>query len=332
MDAAGNLNAEMILHVTPPVIQDAQISSDNHNVTITFQESVVDNTYSEGTSYLKNYICLMKSGNYEDKTSLTADDTASDVSGKLIIHFAAALSGGANKIIIDDRGALKDSYGNVRNDETLTPLIQVNGIVDTTAPKLLNSYLSNTYQDFTLVFDEYVQNAQSDEASFRAGIQYWGGITTGGNWVSIPSTATLTFSGKTVIIHFAAQLTNNYYYFQINSNSFKDTSGNIFKDEIRTGQLYTTPTLILQNGSISHDGRWMSLNSNLNNTANLADHTVVDGVSDLKEKITISTDHGSTFSALDAQDVVSFQGTRIVVLFHNAKNASSFFRSNGGSG
>ncbi len=40
---------------------------------------------------------------------------------------------------------------------------------------MLNAYSSNSYQDFTLAFDEDVLNAQNDEASFIAGIRYWGG-------------------------------------------------------------------------------------------------------------------------------------------------------------
>ncbi len=138
-DAAGNLNAEMILHVTPPVIQTAAISSDYHDVTITFQEDVVDNTYGRGTiSYLSDYIRLLKAGantTWNGATALTPDDTASVVDGKLVIHFATALSGATNQIKING-GALKDSYGNVLNDDTLTPLIQGEaGTGDTKAPQ-----------------------------------------------------------------------------------------------------------------------------------------------------------------------------------------------------
>lgn len=323
-DAAGNLNAEMILHVTPPVIQSATISSDSQDVTITFQEDVVDNTLSEEISYLKNSIFLLKDGaNSSQWTELTANDTASVVSGKLVIHFATALSGAANQIVIKGR-VLTDSYGNLQNNDTITPLIQGSGdFVDTTAPQLLESYLSNG-QGVTLVFDEDVQNAMIDEASFRAGIWYYGGSTTGGNFVKgIPSDATLTFSGKTLVIRFAATLTGSQYYFQFNPNSFKDTSGNILTNYVGTGWLYPRQTLTIQGGSFSHDGRWLSLDSNLEYNDKLVDQTLVNGVSDLKNQITISTDHGATFTALDAQDVVTIQGNRIVVLFHEAKKSGT---------
>jgi len=95
-DADGNINAEMILHVTPPVMQSAAISSDFHDVTVSFQEDVVDNTYSNGVSTLVsgNYIYLLQYGaNDSHQTALTLGDSASVVSGKLVIHFATPLSG-----------------------------------------------------------------------------------------------------------------------------------------------------------------------------------------------------------------------------------------------
>ncbi|MFC5471341.1 hemoblobin-interacting domain-containing protein [Cohnella suwonensis] len=316
MDAAGNLNAEMILHVTPPVIQSTEISSDSHDVTITFHEDVVDNTLSEEISYLKDYIYLLKDvANSSQQTELTANDTASVVSGKLVIHFTAALSGAANQIVIRG-GALKDSYGNVRNEYITTPLIQALGEpVDTTAPKFVEAYFSNYNQDITFVFDEDVLNNMTD-VDLKASIyRYIPGMGWGNG---LPSDATLTFSGNTLVIHFAATLTGSQYYFEFGPNFFKDTAGNIFTDYIGTGWLYPLQTLTIQGGSFSHDGRWLSLDSNLNYNAKLVDQTIVNGVSDLKNQITVSTDHGSTFSALDVQDVVTIQGNRIVVLFHEA--------------
>lgn len=313
-DADGIINAEMTLHVTPPVIQSAAISSDYHDVTISFQEDVVDNTYSAGISNLSNYIYLLQNGaNDSNQIALTSGDSAFVVSGKLVIHFATALSGVNNQIIING-GALKDGYGNVLGDRTLTPLIQgVATTGDSTPLQYVNGYLSNGYQDLTLVFNKDVLNAKSDEASFRAGTQYYGASDTGYRWVPIPSDATLTFSGKAVTVHFAAQLTSSQYYFQFQSGSFKDKLGNIYQNWVSAGWFYPGQPLTLNNESLSHDGRWLNLNLN----ANIADQTIVSGVSHLKDQITING------SSLDAQDVVTIQGYNLVVFFHNAIKSGS---------
>jgi hypothetical protein len=111
-DAAGNLNDEMILHVTPPVIQSAEISSDFHDVTITFDGEVYDNTINNEVSYLRDYIYLLRNGVESDWEGMTEGDTVSIDSNKLIVHFAKPLTGDENLIIMED-GALKDSNGNI---------------------------------------------------------------------------------------------------------------------------------------------------------------------------------------------------------------------------
>lgn len=310
----GNLNAEMILHVTPPIVQSAAISSDYHDVTITFQEEVVDNTVSNGVSNLGSKIRLLQNGaNDRNQIQLTSDDSATIVSGKLVIHFATALSGANNQIVID-RDALKDNYGNVLGDQTLTPLIQGGAVTEDTSPlQLVNQYLSNGYQDLTFVFNKDVLNAQSDDASFRAGITYYGSDT---GWGNIPSTATVTFSGKMVVVHFAAKLTGSQYLLQFNPGSFKDTSGNIYNYYVGSW-FYPGQPLTLEAGGFSHDGRWLSLNFN----TNIVDQTIVSGVSHLKDQITISTDNGDL--AWDAQDNVVIQDNHLVVFFHNAIKSGS---------
>ncbi|MFD1910376.1 hemoblobin-interacting domain-containing protein [Paenibacillus rhizoplanae] len=65
----------------------------------------------------------------------------------------------------------------------------------------------------------------------------------------------------------------------------------------------------------------MSLSFNTNTA--LADQTLVDGVSHLNEYITISTDHGVTYSALDPLDTVSLYGSQIGIIFYNAKQQGS---------
>ncbi|SFL98219.1 Protein of unknown function [Paenibacillus sp. 1_12] len=320
-DADGNINEEVPLHITPPVIQRVAISDDYKKVTISFQENVVDNTYVNGSSTLisDNKIYLLQNGSNANQTSWTSKDEAFVESGKLVIKFDTPLSGAKNQIVIKG-GALKDSYGNILSDNTITPLIQGAVIGDTSPLEVVNRYLTNSYQDIKLVFNKDVLNAKSDSASLLAGIKYYGGNLTQGDWKNLPPGTNLEISGNTVTIHFAAKLARpniGYYYFEFASNSFKDTRGNIYSDYIYLYNYYINSSLNPENPNFSNDGRWLRLGFNVN----IADLTVVNGVSHLKDQITISTDNGPL--TWDAQDNVVIQENNLVIFFHNAIKSGS---------
>lgn len=117
-DGAGNLNEEMILQVTPPVIQSVAISDDNHDVTVTYDVYVYDNT--SGT--LKNNIDLVKD---DDWKSLGEKDIVTFDGKELNIHFAEALTGSNNQIYINGN-SIKDSLENVIGDDRITAVFQAN--------------------------------------------------------------------------------------------------------------------------------------------------------------------------------------------------------------
>ncbi|WP_053371855.1 hemoblobin-interacting domain-containing protein [Paenibacillus sp. FJAT-27812] len=319
-NAEGSLNEEMLLHVSPLVIQSAVISGDNHDVTISFYDDIFDNTDEN----LINNIYLIKDGSQQDK-QLVEGDSVAVVSGKLQIHFKEALSGASNYIYIDG-GALKDRYGNIQNERAVTAPIQANvgGVdpfpADTTAPVYQYSYFSNAFQDLNIVFNEDVQNAKETEAAFLQGIYRYG--SDWGWGYGLPQGTTLTFSGSVATIHFAAPLTGYQYYFQFNANMFKDTAGNRINNAINTNWLSTgSNELSYSNGRFSYNGRWLSIQFNAD--TDIVDQTVVDGVSRLKESISYSLDHGATYKALDELDVVSVYGRNINILFHDAIKAGS---------
>lgn len=306
-DAEGNSNAEMILDITPPVVQSAAISEDNKKVTITFNESVSENTNdTEGS--LKYYIYLLKNGGNSDWTSLTKEDTVSIEDGKLVIHFKEALVGAYNQIVVDGY-ALKDSAGNVENGTTLTPFIQVSGATDTTAPKLLNYYFSNDKTKLTFVFDEDVVSNVED---FNSRIHNFDPHSTGWRY---GVDGTVEFSKNTVILHFNTPRDWYEYEYDILPYSLKDTAGNILTTKIDNDRIYPFSELTNWYGSFSNNGRLL----NIKFTADLGDNTIVAGVSHLKEKIKVSTDQGENFLPLTAEDIVTIQGNKLVVLFHHAK-------------
>lgn len=320
-NAAGSLNEEMLLHVSPPVIQSTVISNDNHDVTISFYDDIFDNTNESDP--LNNDIYLMKDG-YQQWKSLTEGDSATIEDGKLKIHFKEALSGTSNYIYIEG-GVLKDRNGNVQWERSVTAPLQahVGGVdpfpADTTLPVYQYSYFSNHYQDLNIVFNEDIQNAKQDDANFLQSV-YW---YNNQNWITgLPEDTTLTFSGSVATIHFAAPLKGYQYEFQFNSNMFKDLAGNSPDNNINTEWFYPNNiTFNLDNGYFSYNGRWLSIQ--FNSGTDIVDQTLVDGVSHLKESITYSIDHGATYKALDELDVVSIYGRNINILFHNAIKVGS---------
>ncbi|GFZ86680.1 hypothetical protein GCM10008018_35840 [Paenibacillus marchantiophytorum] len=315
-DAAGNINQEMSLPVSPPIIQSAGVSSDNHDVTITFDKDIYENTNG---SNLKGGIHLYK-GDGSNNKGLVAEDRVSTTSNKLTIHFAEALSGVSNQISIGGN-TLKDSYGNMQGDDRLTAVFQANagGVdpnpKDTTMPKFLYASLLNP-QDLTLIFDEDVFIARDDIPNFLLNVDWYNN----GRRKNLPSDTAVTFSGHKAIIHFAAPLTGSQFYFNFNSNYVKDASGNIMASYINTDWVYLgRQNLALKQGYFSQDGRWLSLAFNLNNwNDNLVDQTLVNGKSQLHGKITISLDNGLTYTDLNPLDIVSVQGNKINIFFHNA--------------
>ncbi len=327
MDAAGNLNDEMILEVTPPIIQNVEISEDNHDVTVTYNEDIYDNT--SGT--LKTLIWLVKD---DDWIAIGANDSVSINGKELIIHFANSLSGTNNQIFVD-RNSVRDTFGNILNEYRITAVFQANeldpvpnpDVVDITAPKYIESYYTNSFNTVNFVFDEGVEIDEADEAIFRANIQ-WYHSTTGWNY-GLPQTAIVTTIGNIVSIDFM-EYTGNYRYVSIQTTAARligDIAGNKISNNSFTSawldnSLIGSTTFTMYNDSnFSHNGRKLSLNFGVYNYS-LVDRTIIDGVSHLKEAITISVE-GSPFSALEEGDIVSIQGNSIIIFFEDAITVGS---------
>ncbi|QJD84586.1 hemoblobin-interacting domain-containing protein [Cohnella herbarum] len=316
MDSMGNLNDEMNLDVTPPVIQSAVLSDADKKVTITFNESIFENTdWIDGD--LQDYIYLKKNGTRTDWVvgdgngdGINDDsDTVSIVDGKLVVTFAQALVGRNNQIVIDGY-VLKDFDGNIATNETISPTIEVGAVTDITPPKLLNYYFSSDKTNLTFVFDEDVL---SNTADFNSRIDKGGSTWSWGNGIAVE------FLANTIILHFNEPATGYQYYISIYSNSIKDKAGNVLNDGIYTNWMYPNTPLVLNYGRISQNGRLLNLDFNLD----LADNTIVDGISHLKEMIKVSTDQGVNFEPLAVEDVVTIRGNRLLVLFHNAKKSGT---------
>lgn len=311
-DVEGNSNSEMILDINPPIIQSAAISDANKTVTITYNESVSENTNSTNGN-LKDYIYLWRNGDNSNYLYLSDNDSVSFSDGKLVINFDQALVGTNIQIVIGGN-ALKDNAGNVENKDTITPFIQAGAAsTDTTAPKLLNYYLSSDKMDLTFVFDEAVE---SNTVDFNSSIYRYDVASGWGYGIN----GTVEFSENTVILHFDTSRTGYQYYYSIKANSLRDKAGNILSYEVNMSNwIYPQNPLTFNNGYISLNGRLLNLYFN----SDIKDNTFVAGVSHLKEKIKVSTDQGVNFLPLAAEDVVTIEGNRMLILFHDAKKSGS---------
>ncbi|WP_424767688.1 hemoblobin-interacting domain-containing protein [Paenibacillus sp. sgz302251] len=309
-DEAGNLNEEMILHVSPPVIQSAEISSDYKTVTITFNEEV-----SSHRSNLNDAISLYRNGIGSRREGITENYEVSIESGKLVIEYEKALTGDKNQIVISG-STLKDSYGNVAGDRMTTPII--NGSAgDSIAPELVDVVMSKDNQAIVVVFDEKVLSNKAQEADLRAAIRYFVDDQSQDGLRNLPEEASIEFLENTLIIQFPTSFSSPVGI-SIQGNSIKDTAGNVYSDEIYYWYYWSYPDqeIDFDYGYFSNNGRLLILDFD----RDFADNTNVEGI---KEKIEISTDQGKTYPALGEQDIVTIFEDKLIVLFHEPKKTGT---------
>lgn len=329
-DSKGDSNAEMILEVAPPVLQDVVLSNDYHDVTISFNKQVFENEEYTGEYSIKDYIEIARdAADPEDGwEELGTLDSAEIQDGKLVIHFEHALWGKNNQIKIWGY-SLKDQYGNCSEESYFTSLIAGgNQSLDLNPPKMIESYLSKDKQKVTIVFDETVESSQDIE-TLKSGLRLFNNNTV----TSLPSDATVTLTENKLILEFTSSIFSsnvNYAYFAIPANAIQDSSGNAIAKEIYTKTLYNyygDSSISFREGGFSQNGRLMTLQfefpSFYSSDEALTDATLVDGVSHLKEKITISTDKGASYLPLEEQDLVMIYNKKLVVFFHNAIQAGT---------
>ncbi|GGD97110.1 hemoblobin-interacting domain-containing protein [Paenibacillus nasutitermitis] len=317
--SSDDLNEEMILNVSPPVIQGTEISADNKTVTITFQNELQEyNIYN-----LAQNIYLSRNGVDSYREYLSSNlGTASIVSGKLVITFNQSLSG-ANNLISINGGALKDSFGNTQGNGIMSAPIQVHANVDNKAPEWERVYFSNSNRTLNIVFDEDIQSNITEPGSIRNFIEYYNPTTE--NYVNVGQQSEedvkVTFSGRSLMIEFKTSMSRSEIgYIQIAPNSIKDMANNVYTYWIG-GSVYPVEGWedYFNYAYFSHNGRWL----NLEFEGNLLDQTLdEDDVSHLQDKIKISTD-GTTFTDLDPRDTVTLQDNRMVIIFHDMKKSGT---------
>ncbi|MFD2331047.1 hemoblobin-interacting domain-containing protein [Cohnella sp. GCM10020058] len=314
-DAAGNMTPELILDVSPPAIQSAALSSDNHDVTVTFDRNIYTTPFYNASKQLNSRIWLKEGSGH--RRDLGTNDTVEVVGDKLNIHFATALNGESSQIVISG-GTLQDANGNYYSDEMASPYLPANpggDTSDTAGPEYINYLLSSDLKQLTLQFNEKVAMSQQDLAAFKQNFRWYNSQV--GYVNGLPSDATVTVSGQTVIIYFNTLIDENVFYVRFDLSKITDLAGN-YSDY---GRVWTNwidvnndATFGMNNANIGFNGRFLSLYFE---AGPLEDLTVDENGSHLKEKIKISTDNGVTFNPLSTEDKVILSGSSIGILLHN---------------
>lgn len=337
-DEADNLNAEMTLEVTPPVILSVETGNDYHDVTITFSEDIVDTTMVDGESALKNQMMLGRNGiqSSTEAGEVSPPMTAMIEGNQLKLSFEEPLAGTKNIVSMNPE-AITDSSGNHVADTLITPPIPGDPSIevpeepeviegpDTSSPRLIDYYHFNG-QDFVFVFDEEVFNNTGDMDSLKGLIQLNQSSLNTWKYLSEHPGAEISFTANTMTIHIAesffSAIPESYVIFKIPQGTLRDASGNaqpivsyIFWQEY----FFPDQSIEIDDSEISNNGRWLTLDFN----EEIEDHTLMEGISYLGDKISISTDRGDTFTALSDQDVVAVYGDRLVILFHDAIEAGT---------
>lgn len=328
-DEAGNVTPEMTLSVSPPAIQSATLSADNHTVTVTFDREVYEVPNGNGPSLqilndsgLRSRVYLRDDLGYT--RGLGDGDDAKLEGNQLIITFKTALNGQANQIQING-GTLQDENGSFSGETLFSPYIQANpdgDQSDTTNPEFVNYVVSKDFKDITIQFNEDVALSDEDLQTFKDNVQ-WYNSATGRYEYELPSDATVTVAGSTINIHLES-LIGNVHYWYFNLYSVSDSSGNYANDEFWTPWIddFKPNEIDLEDGYFDLDGRYLSFY--IDGYSNLyEDLTLDEGGSHLKDKISISLDNGKTFQPLSAGDKVVLNQNRISIFLQNRITAGT---------
>lgn len=305
-DDSGNSTPELTLSVSPPAIRSAELSADNHDVTVTFDRLVYATPFF-GLDELKSRIRLMDSSR---NWNPGAGDTASITGNKLLLHMEKALSGETTQISIQG-GTLQDANGNYSNDNVVTAYLAAHAdgdIADTTPPEYVNYLLSPDLKDLTLIFNEDLAMSEEDIATFKNNV-YWRN-----NWMNqpLPSSSTVTVSGRTLTIHFES-FSSSIYYIYGNLAAVKDLAGNYSNSSFSTWyfQVNNGNGISLQGGYVGLKGGFLGLYFGNPYSEELVDLTADEnGGSRLYDLISISSDNGATYQTLSAGDKVVLQGNQ----------------------
>ncbi|QNK60217.1 hypothetical protein [Paenibacillus sp. PAMC21692] len=250
--------------------------------------------------------------------SLGCENCAIAEDNRFVITLGKKLNGTSLKIHVGPH-TIQDGWRGMIISETIET--EALAIDDEVSPAYRAAGFYNNNHDVIFTFNEPVQAAPN--VDLRGAIAY---AANDNAWAPLDSAATVSFEGDKLILRFPNAPIENQYKFSIAAGTLADLSGNVLEEGITvTGLKPATLDLAPPRIAEITDHSNLELGKSFIRIAfneTIADHTVVNGVSRLKDYIEVSKDGGSTFSGLDANDWVRIGGNYIEFSYRAGVDAS----------
>lgn len=280
------------LDIVAPIYQKHTISSDNTEITLTFNEDIQSNVLD-----LKAGIRLAADG--KEFAPLKEEDTV-EISGtgnELIINIAQGLRGSKNVIEVLE-GTLKDSADNPLSKPVMTKTVQARDIY---APEYQYSDIKNLNKTVTLFFDENIASTvSSTELKNSIRISNDGGADT-----DLSNKDRVSIRNNTLVIDFASALTGTSEL-KIAGDVLSDRAKNVISEPIITGIAAAdieAPQYL--QSTVTGENKIVTLIFSENITTSKSS-------SSLKAAVKLATD-GRVFKSLTKNDVVYIEENKLVI-------------------
>lgn len=250
--------------------------------------------------------------------SLGCENCAVAEDNRFVITLDKKLNGTSIKIHVGPY-TIQDAWRGMIITETMET--EALAIEDEVSPTYRTAGFYNNNHDVIFTFNEPVQAAPN--ADLHRAITY---AANDNALAPLDSAVNVSFEGDKLILRFPNAPIENKYNFSISAGTLADLSGNVLEEGITvTGLKPAALDLAPPRIAELTDHSSMELGKSFIRIAfneTIVDHTVVNGVSHLKNYIEVSKDGGSTFSALDANDWVRIGGNYIEFSYRAGVDAS----------
>ncbi|WNR42745.1 CBM96 family carbohydrate-binding protein [Paenibacillus roseipurpureus] len=282
----------------PPAYSDSTVSNENKTIELNFNERL--NNATAGASTLKAAITLARDGN--TFSALDSSDQVTLNGTKLTITLANRLSLSGAKVKIN-ANTLQDDGQNI-----LTTTVTTNALsYDDVAP-VLNSVLQTdaTSKQFTVSANEGLLSNMANSTDLKAAVTF---STDGTNFLALAGGDTVVVTGGTLKVTRAAQLTGSLNQLRVAANTLKDAAGNVVSTP------YTSDPVIADTSAPEIQAAFPS-NFNKKIVVVFSENVVNNGADEaaLKQAIMLSSNGGTSYSALGNSDRVILSGSTLTLI------------------
>jgi hypothetical protein len=290
---------QLVLHYdeSAPEVEEMNVAGENKSITITFNEKIQMHTLNEAA--LKAGIQLARDDN--NWAPLDELDEVSVMNDQLVIqlHERLAMAGAKLKL---DANLLQDEHGNILDTEWVSDVLSY----DVAAPVMNTAgVLDPTNKIFSIGADELLFPALNDQAQWKAGVMY---AEDGEDFEALEELDTLSFSGGELVVTKSQKFASGSKL-KIAGNTVKDGSGNVAVAD------WISQSITADISAPEIEGAYVI---NFNKKAvlvfneSIAVHELNE--EELKAAIKRSSNGGSQYMALGAQDQVKLSANTMTII------------------